>query len=72
MKFLMFLTVWLIEFVIVTNAGVSMHNPFYCYSTDPIRSTKVMHSTWTSYEAIRSFNFTTVDPEISSMILAVY
>ncbi|KAJ6643214.1 Multiple inositol polyphosphate phosphatase 1 [Pseudolycoriella hygida] len=51
---------------IVANAGVSMNNPFFCYTTDPIRSMTNMHSTSTSYEAIRRFNFTTVNPYIST------
>lgn len=51
---------------IVANAGVSMNNPFFCYMTDPIRSMTNMHATSTSYEAIRRFNFTTVNPYISS------
>jgi len=50
----------------VSDAGVSMNNPFFCYTTDPIRSMTYMHSTQTSYEAIRRFNFTTVNPTIST------
>lgn len=48
------------------NAGVSMNNPFFCYMTDPIRSMTNMHATSTSYEAIRRFNFTTVNPYTST------
>lgn len=51
---------------ILVDAGPSMNNPFFCYITDPIRSMTNMHATATSYEAIRRFNFTTVNPYISS------
>lgn len=50
----------------LADGGASMHNPFYCYSTDPIRSMTNMHATATSYEAIRRFNFTTTNPYITS------
>ncbi|KAG4073282.1 hypothetical protein HA402_008628 [Bradysia odoriphaga] len=43
-----------------------MHNPFFCYATDPIRSMTNMGSVITSYEAIRRFNFTTVNPYMST------
>lgn len=51
---------------VTADAGASMHNPFYCYATDPIRPMTNMASTITSYEAIRRFNFTTVNPYRSS------
>lgn len=38
--------------VLVVSAQVSMHNPNYCYSSDPIRPQNGMHSTQSSYEAI--------------------
>ena len=37
----------------LANGQLSVHNPFYCYSTDPIRPQNGMHSTQASYEAIR-------------------
>lgn len=48
----------ILAFAMLTDAGVSMHNLFFCYLTDPIRSMPKMHSTSTSYEAIRRFNYT--------------
>lgn len=51
---------------VTADAGASMHNPFYCYATDPIRPMTNMAATVTSYEAIRRFNFTTVNPYRSS------
>ncbi|KAJ6644488.1 Multiple inositol polyphosphate phosphatase 1 [Pseudolycoriella hygida] len=45
------------------NAGVSINNPFYCYSTDLIRPQVQMHATRTSYEAVRR---TSVNPTVSS------
>lgn len=53
------------------DGGTSMHNPFYCYTTDPIRSMTNMASTVTSYEAIRRFNFTTVSPYRSSKTVCI-
>lgn len=47
---------------VTADAGASMHNPFYCYATDPIRPSTNMAATVTSYEAIRRFNFTAVSP----------
>lgn len=46
----------------VADAGVSMNNPFYCYSTDVIRPQVQMHSTRSSYEAVRR---TSVNPTAS-------
>lgn len=51
---------------LAVDAGHSMHNPFFCYMQDPIRSITDMHSTITSYEAIRRFNFTTVNPYVQT------
>lgn len=55
-----------LAFAISADAGASMHNPFFCYATDTIRSMTNMASVITSYEAIRRFNFTTLNPYISS------
>lgn len=60
MKFLVVLTI--LAFVLVADAGVSINNPFYCYSTDGIRPQNQMHSVRTSYEAVRR---TTVNPTVS-------
>lgn len=46
----------------VVEAQVSMHNPTYCYSSDPIRPQNGMHSSQSSYEAIRR---NAVDPSVS-------
>ncbi|KAJ6644136.1 Multiple inositol polyphosphate phosphatase 1 [Pseudolycoriella hygida] len=51
---------------ISADAGASMHNPFFCYATDTVRSMTNMGSVITSYEAIRRFNFTTVNPYMST------
>lgn len=48
--------------VTASDGGVSMNNPFYCYSTDLIRPQTGMHSTRTSYEAVRR---TSVNPTVS-------
>lgn len=64
MKFVLALGVLVLA--IGADAGVSMNNPFFCYMTDPVRSMTNMHSIITSYEAIRRFNFTTVNPYITS------
>lgn len=53
---------------ISADAGGSMHNPFYCYATDPIRPMTSMGGVITSYEAVRRFNFTTVNPYVSSEV----
>lgn len=50
--------------ILSTNAGVSMHNPYYCYAQDPIRPQVGMFSSITSYETNRGRN--TIDPEVSS------
>lgn len=64
MKFIVALGILLSA--IAADAGHSMHNPFFCYMTDSIRSMTNMHSIITSYEAIRRFNFTTVNPYVTS------
>lgn len=64
MKF--FVALGLLALAIVVNAGASLHNPFFCYMTDPIRSMTNMHATASSYEAVRRFNFTTTNPYVSS------
>lgn len=38
--------------LLAVDAGVSMHNPFYCYSSDTIRPLTRMGSTETAYEAV--------------------
>lgn len=53
---------------ISTDAGASMHNPFFCYATDNIRSMTNMFAGITSYEAIRRFNFNTFNPYVSSKV----
>lgn len=60
MNFLVVLGIF--GFVLVADAGVSMNNPFYCYSTDGIRPQVQMHSVRTSYEAVRR---TSVNPTVS-------
>lgn len=55
---------FLLALVLVADAGVSVHNEFYCYSIDPIRPQTQMHATLTSYETVRR----TVDLPISSKI----
>lgn len=52
----------LLALVLVSDAGVSINNPFYCYSSDFIRPQVRMHSVRSSYEAIRR---TEVDPAVS-------
>lgn len=52
----------LLAFVITAVAGVSVDDPFYCYSTDPIRPQNRMHSTLTSYEIVLRSE---VDPTVS-------
>lgn len=47
-----------------TAAGVSMHDPYYCYSQDLIRPQVGMFSSITSYETVRGHN--SVDPNVST------
>ncbi|KAG4070941.1 hypothetical protein HA402_001378 [Bradysia odoriphaga] len=67
-----FVGLGILIFAMVANAGVSMHNPFFCYTTDPIRSTPKMHSTMSSYEAITRFNYTGADSTVSADIARNY
>lgn len=60
MKLLVTLTLLASTFVV--DAGVSMHNPNYCYANDFVRPTVRMHSVRSSYEAIRR---TAVDTDVS-------
>lgn len=62
MKVLVALSVLAFMAIAGIEAGVSMNNPFYCYSTDRIRSSNQMHSVRTSYEAIRR---TEINPAVS-------
>lgn len=59
-------TLGVLALAIVADCGVSINNPFFCYMTDPIRPMTNMFSTYTSYEAIRHINFTTVNPYTSA------
>lgn len=52
----------LLAIAVVAEAGVSVDDPFYCYSTDPVRPQNRMHSTLTSYETVRRSQ---VDPAVS-------
>lgn len=36
-----------------SQASVSMHNPFYCFDTDPVRPQNTMFATKVAYEAVR-------------------
>lgn len=54
---------------ISADAGASMHNPDYCYTTDPIRPMTSLVPFLTSYEAIRRLNIPTVNPNASSTVL---
>lgn len=49
--------------IILTDAGVSMHNPFYCYSQDPLRPQVGMFSIRTAYESIRGRS---INPNVST------
>lgn len=49
--------------VMWVNGGVSIHNPFYCYSQDPIRPQIGMFATKSTYETNRGQN---IDPTVSS------
>lgn len=44
---------FLLMFISTSNAGISVHNEFYCYSRDTIRPQNEMHATLTSYETVR-------------------
>lgn len=47
----------------LTHGSVSMHNPFYCFSQDPIRPQIGMFATTTAYETVRG---QTIDPNVSN------
>lgn len=49
--------------ILWSNASVSVHNPFYCYSEDPVRPQYNMFSLTTAYETQRRNQ---VDPTVSS------
>jgi hypothetical protein len=61
-KMKLFVTLLALATVLVIDAQVSMHNPNYCYTADPIRPQNGMHSTQSSYEAIRR---PAIDPNVS-------
>lgn len=50
--------------VFVADGGVSVTNPFYCFSTDFVQPQVQMHATLTSYEAVLRTG--AVDKNISS------
>lgn len=64
-----FVALVVLAIAVSVDAGASMHNPFFCYASDPIRSMTNMGGVITSYEAVRRFNFTTVNPYLSSEVL---
>lgn len=64
MKFMVF--GYFLALVLVAEAGVSLHNEFYCYATDAIRPMNEMHLTRTSYETVRR----SADLPISSYIIS--
>lgn len=49
--------------IMLTEAGVSMHNPFYCFSQDPIRPQVGMFATTTAYETVRGQH---INPNVST------
>lgn len=49
--------------IICTNANVSQHNPFYCFSQDPIRPQIGMFATKSTYETNRGQN---IDASVSN------
>lgn len=48
---------------ILTEGGVSMHNPFYCLSTDPIQPQIRMFTSRTAYDVARGEN---INPNVST------
>lgn len=48
---------------VLSNGSVSMHNPFYCHSEDPIRPQTQMFAQETPYEKVRG---RAIDPSVSS------
>ncbi|XP_037050011.1 multiple inositol polyphosphate phosphatase 1-like isoform X1 [Bradysia coprophila] len=59
------LAVVVATFVACTNATLLVHDPEYCYSTDPIRSQLKMFSTTTPYDTVRgsAYNPSTCTPK---------
>lgn len=53
--------------ITLSQASVSMHNPFYCFATDPVRPQSSMFATKVAYEAVRGDGF--INPSISSKLL---
>ncbi|KAG4068683.1 hypothetical protein HA402_002374 [Bradysia odoriphaga] len=53
----------LVAILHTSDAGVSMHNPFYCYSEDPIKPQIGMFGTKSTYETSRGRN---IDPNVST------
>lgn len=51
----------------ISKGSVSMHNPFYCFATDPIRPQNQMFASKVAYEAVRGTRF--VNPVVSSNFL---
>lgn len=49
--------------IISTQAGVAEHNPFYCYSEDPIRQWSALGGIQNPYEAVRGQN---INPNVSA------
>src|SRR5690349_24313728 len=52
-----------ISIIVCANANISMHNPFYCYSKDPIRPQIGMFGTKSTYETSRGRS---IDGNVSS------
>ncbi|CRK90523.1 CLUMA_CG004135, isoform A [Clunio marinus] len=53
----------ILSVLFVVNAQVSVHNPVYCYSSDPLRPQNGMHASQSSYQAIHRPN---VNPNVST------
>lgn len=58
------LALMLVVVAALSEASVSVHNPFYCFDSDPIRPQKSMFATKVAYEAVRGDGF--INPAISS------
>lgn len=50
--------------ITLSQASVSMHNPFYCFDLDPVRPQNSMFATKVAYNAVRGNGF--INPAISS------
>lgn len=48
----------------LVQSSVSMHNPFYCFDTDPIKPQHTMYAPVTTYDAGRGRGF--INPSVSS------